>query len=205
MNQTIQQLSLSLTIGLTTIGLATIGLATIGLLAPAQANPILRAKPNTQQVPGCYIEMPNALPRDLNELCMVGKVLGPRPIDMVTDANKDGVPDELALEFDKIERIQTNMYGPGKASPEQIKTGSQQMLEAIRSMNERMPYGESTKSAMRETTQLLSQMASGAFNPVQSRRMGELGVLMRSDPMYGKIEGYYREYNQVKSKAGIRG
>jgi hypothetical protein len=205
MNQIIQQLSLSLTIGLTTIGLTTIGLTTIGGLSPAQANPVLRAKPNTEQVPGCYIEMPNALPRDLNELCMVGKVLGPRPIDILTDANNDGVPDELALEFDKIDRIQKNMYGQGKTSPEQQKAGFQQMVEVMRDMNERMPYGESTKTAMRETTQLLSKMGSGKSGAAEFERMAELQKLMRADPTYGKIDEYYRQYNQVKPRAGIGG
>jgi hypothetical protein len=200
MNQTIQQLSLSLTIGLTTIGFTT-----IGSLTPAQANPVLRAKPNTQQVPGCYIEMPNALPRDLSELCMVGKILGQRSIDMVTDANNDGVPDELALEFDKFDRAQKSMYSAGTSSPEQIKAGSEKLFQALRDMNERMPYGASTKAAMRETTQLLTQMGSGIFSEAQSKRMTELGALMHNDPMYARIEEYHSKYSQVKSKAGIRG
>jgi hypothetical protein len=176
MNQTIGQFTLSIVVALTTI---------LGAIATAQANPIIRAKPNTEQVPGCYIEMPNALPRDLNELCMVGKVLGPRIVDMVTDNDGDGVPDELALELQKFERASRAAYQNGSPEGAQMQRVSQALLD----MNERMPYSDATKTVIRELAALTSVPRSTASEPT-IRRVDQLVNQMRQDPIFQKVDEY---------------
>jgi hypothetical protein len=178
MNQTIGQLTLTLTISL----------ATIGSLAPAQANPILRAKPNTEQVPGCYIEMPNALPRDLSQLCMVGKVLGPRTVDMVTDNDGDGIPDELAMELRQFERVSRAAYQDGTPASAQ----RQRVAQALLNLNARMPYGEATKSVIRELAALTSTPRSQASEP-SIRRFDQLVNQMQQDPIYRQVDEYRKK------------
>jgi hypothetical protein len=178
MNQTIGQFTLSLAIALTPIW----------TIAPAQANPILRAKPNTAQVPGCYIEMPNALPRDLSELCMVGKVLGPRTVDMVTDNDGDGIPDELALELQKFERVSRAAYQGGGPEGAQMQRVSQALLD----MNERMPYGDATKAVIRELAALTSVPRSQASEP-SIRRFDQLVNQMQQDPIYRQVDEYRKK------------
>jgi hypothetical protein len=175
MNQTIGQLTLTLTISL----------ITIGSLAPAQANPILRAKPNTEQVPGCYIEMPNALPRDLSQLCMVGKVLGPRTVDMVTDNDGDGIPDELAMELRQFERVS----GAPSQDGEPASAQRQRVSQALLNLNARMPYSEATKTIIRELAVLTNTPQLQASEP-SLRRFDQLVNQMQQDPIYRKVIEY---------------
>jgi hypothetical protein len=166
--------------------------------------PIVRAGGYVPPTSACYIERPNQLPQNLDEICQMGKPKAKPGIDMRTDRDKDGIPDELATEFRKLDAAMMS----GTGNPAAAAGYQRRLAQALREMNERMPYAETSKAAMREMTQMIESdnfMGGGRSHPqvrkqaeAQFRRMEELNQVMRQDPMFNQIQQYSNRFNQLK-------
>ncbi len=162
------------------------------------AAPIVRPGRNVPQMPVCYGSMPNEAERNLDRLCAMGQPKVKPGIDMVTDQDQDGIPDALAAEFRKLKTAMNSRDIRNDNGLYARRVG-----QALRDLNERMPYSEATKAAMREMSQMLDKQlgpvqgrAKGANQTNEIDRMVELNKQMRQDPMFNKIQEYSDRYDQ---------
>jgi hypothetical protein len=163
------------------------------IASPSQASPPIVRPSGQPQRPSCFIEMPNQAMQNLDGLCVMGKPKPKASIDMVTDQDKDGIPDELAVAFRKLDAIfeQTPPQGQEAAA-------MRQMAQVLRELNERLPYAETTKAAMREMTQMMERGTLGGPNPADSQRFTALDRQMRQDPVFNQIQELNSRYQQLK-------
>ncbi len=162
--------------------------------------PIVRPTSNSvPQLSVCYGSMPNQAIQNLDALCAIGKPKPKLAIDMVTDRDQDGVPDELAAEFRKMDQAMRQIAGMGRReSPEAAQLYARQMANVLREMNERMPYSEATKAVMREIAQITEQKPIGEMPARAEQRLEELGKQMERDPMMKQIQNYYNRFEENK-------
>jgi hypothetical protein len=163
--------------------------------------PIIRTTGTVPQQPSCFIEMPNQAMQNLDGLCQIGKpkTKTRKLLDITTDLNKDGIPDELAAEFRKMDALIENPA----SSPAESIAQQRQMWRNMMDMNERMPYAESTKAAMREMGQLAeanfqANNSQGAGSEAQWQRMSELGRRMDQDPVFRQVQEYSNRFQTQK-------
>jgi hypothetical protein len=158
--------------------------------------PIVRAG-NAPQLSTCYIERPNQLRQNLDALCQMGKPKPKRLIDMTIDRNNDGVPDELAAAFEQIDRVnQTTSKTPAEEMAKQRRT-----IQTMREINERMPYGDAAKAALREMSQYWEQSITNKAGVMSeaSRQRGEaLDRQMNQDPIFKQVQEYSSRFQQLK-------
>jgi hypothetical protein len=188
-------------------GLGAIVAMVIVPISPAMAglrvthSPIVRPSGNVPQMPVCYGSMPNQGERNLDAICLMGQPKVKPGIDMLTDQDQDGVPDALAAEFRKLMAA----MNPGNGIGSNIGEYQRRVGQALRDMNERMPYSEATKASMREMAKLLGNdlggPVRGGANSGGNRmnaleRMEQLNKQMRQDPMFNKVQEYSDRYNQ---------
>jgi hypothetical protein len=165
----------------------------VAIASPSHATPPIVRPSGQPQLPSCFIEMPNQAMQDLNGLCAMGKPQPKAGIDMVTDRDKDGIPDELAAEFRKMDAIFEKTPPPGQEAAAMRRMG-----QTLREMNERMPYSEASKAAMREMSQMLEQGSMNSPNATDRNRMDQLNQQMQKDPMFQKIQELNNRYQQLK-------
>jgi hypothetical protein len=168
------------------------------IASPSQATPPILRPSGQPQRPSCFIEMPNQAMQNLDGLCVMGKPKPKAGIDMVTDRDKDGIPDELAAEFRKMDAIFDKTPPPGQEA-----AAMRQMLQTLREMNERLPYSEASKAAMREMTQILERNGMNSFNRSDDKRMDQLNQQMQKDPMFNKIQELNNRYQALKYERNI--
>jgi hypothetical protein len=181
------------------VGIA-IGAGILGRATSVDATlPVIRVTGAVPQTPSCFVEMPNQTLQNLDGLCQVGKPKAKRMMDLTTDLDRDGIPDELMVEFRKLDAI---MQSPPGSSPAAGVVQMRQMMQAILALNERLPYAEATKEAMREMTKMMeadfqgSPQASG--DKARWQRMDTLQNQMNQDPMFKKFEEYSSRFHEKK-------
>jgi hypothetical protein len=170
-------------------------------LSHAATPPIVRPTGSPQR-PLCFVEMPNQAMQDLDSLCGMGK---PKPlagIDLVTDRDKDGVPDELAAEFRKMDDLMDRRAN----SPAERMAMMRQAMQAMQAMSERLPYAPATQSAIREGVKLFLDEGFGTApprsrsNPGNYERFDQLNRQMQQDPVYQQVEQYRNRFMELKFK-----
>ena len=95
---------------------------------------------------------------------------GAPTIDLQTDANRDGIPDALAAEVDRVAR-----------SPDK--------LAAIAELVKRLPYAPETRALQERAAQLQARLARAQDDQEAQRILGELrslGEQMMADPNYAR-------------------
>jgi hypothetical protein len=113
------------------------GLAPIAAIAKPST---IQNNPSQVQQPDCYIEFSNRSVQDLSTLC--GKSAAPTKgmIDMNMDRNQDGMPDELMMEFQKLDKVLKVKPSQARNAQEELSNYQRQVRQTIANANERLPY-----------------------------------------------------------------
>jgi hypothetical protein len=169
-------------------------------LGHAATPPIVRPT-GAPQRPICFVEMPNQAMQDLDGLCGMGKPKPQAGIDMVTDRDKDGIPDELAGEFRKVDAIMNRRTN----SPAERLAQMRQAMQAMQAMSERLPYAPATKAAMREGVKLFVEGLTAdnprsRSNQATYERLDQLTRQMEQDPAYKQVEQYRNQFSLSQFK-----
>ncbi len=177
---------------------------TIGLVSPVLAQtapPIVRANGLTKQIPLCYIETTNSGRQNLDAACLMGKVPDTGTIDMVTDRDKDGVPDELAAFFKQLD-------GFGKLSdkPDVRAAEVAQAHKVMKAFARRTPLAPNLKANFNEIVDTMFELAkvpprSTTLSPQLTQRMERMNQVMKKlnqDPFMQKMSAYSSRYYQNK-------
>ncbi len=179
---------------------------TIGLASPVLAQiapPVVRANGSTKQIPLCYIETTNSGRQNLDAACLMGKVPDAGTIDMVTDRDKDGVPDELTAFFKQLD-------GFGKLSdkPDVRAAEVAQAHKVMKAFAQRTPLAPNLKANFNEMVDTMYELAkvpprSTTISPALTQRMQRMEQVMKKlnqDPFMQKMSEYSSRYYQNKYK-----
>jgi hypothetical protein len=178
---------------------------TIGLARPVLAKsapPVVRASGFTKQIPSCYIETTSSGFQNLDAACLMGKVPDSGTIDMVTDRDKDGVPDELAAFFKQMDGVEHNLSD----KPEARAAQAAQALKVMKAFARRAPLAPELKANFNEMVDIMYAAAkvppgSMAMSPQLSQRMERMDQVMQKlnkDPFMQKVNEYSSLYNRNK-------
>jgi hypothetical protein len=196
---------------------------TIGFVSPGQAAsvpPVIRANGFTKQVPSCYIETTSSGFQNLDAACLMGKVPDSGTIDMVTDRDKDGVPDELQLYFKEMDAMGSVSADKNPAAQLAKAERAAKMLQRFA---QRAPVAPNLKAGLNEAAGLFSEMArisvpmrGNAPSPDTLQKMQQLSARMdrmnktmsdlNKDPFMQKVTEYANIYgqNQAKQRNSLR-
>jgi hypothetical protein len=185
----------------------------IGLAGAANAAtplpPVIRPSATTKQMPVCYLESTQSGFRNLDAACLMGKVPELAALDMVTDRDKDGVPDDLVPYFRQMDRLS---QGDGK-SPQAQQAMLGQFQKSMDNFAQRAPLTPASKADVQAMSQILSgitQMmarnpkanAEQQFNTpqmaAQGMKMNQIMQRLSKDPFMQKVSGYASRYQQNK-------
>jgi hypothetical protein len=184
---------------------------TIAFASPAIAQssaPVIRANGFTKQVPSCYIETTNSGIQNLDATCLMGKAPDPKLLDMVTDRDKDGVPDDLAVFFDRMSAINR----VSSRGPEGAELQAAQIKKMFQELGQRAPVSPETRRNLNELADASSVLGKmGGFgsrnSPAQQKqlmqqfeRFSQLSQQLEKDPFMKKMNEYSRLYERGKAK-----
>jgi hypothetical protein len=186
----------------------------IALTAPVSAKPappVIRASGFTPQVPLCYIETTNSGFQNLDTACLMGKDRGAGTIDMVTDRDKDGVPDALVPFFQEMDK-----FGDlaSAATPQARQALMGKMQKSMNNFAERSPLSPALKADFKTMIGALSTIAS--ITPSQpgssasQRQLAQINAAatnldtsmrrLQKDPFMKQVEQYSSRYQENKYK-----
>jgi hypothetical protein len=176
----------------------------IGLASPVLAKsapPVIRVTGFTPQVPLCYIEMTNSGRQNLDAACLMGKVPDAGTIDMVTDRDKDGVPDELTAFFKQMDGF-SNLSD----KPEVREAQAAQAYKVMKAFAQRTPLAPVLKANFNEMVDTMYAIAkvppgSTPSSPQLTQRMQRMDQAMEKlnqDPFMQKVREYSNRYDQNK-------
>ncbi len=182
----------------------------IALASPAIAQtapPVVRANGFTKQVPSCYIETTNNGFQNLDAACFMGKVPDPKMLDMVTDRDNDGVPDDLAAFFQRtsdLRKVSSNRL-------EGREFQANQMKAMLQELGQRAPVSPETRKNLNELANITSVFAkAGAGNrpsPAEEKqllkqfeRLSQISKQLEKDPFMKKMDEYSRIYARRKGQ-----
>jgi hypothetical protein len=184
----------------------------IALSPPALAQPappVVRASGFTKQVPLCYIETQNSGFQSLDTACLMGKDLGAGTIDMVTDRDKDGVPDALVPFFQEMDK-----FGDlaSAATPQARQALMGKMQKTMNDFAQRSPLSPALKADFKRVVGALSTLAG--ITPAQpgsspsQRQLAQINAAaatldtsmrrLQKDPFMKQVEQYSSRYQQNK-------
>jgi hypothetical protein len=190
---------------------------TIALASPAIAQPpvpVVRANGVTQQVPSCYIETTNSGFQNLDAACLMGKVADSGTIDMVTDRDKDGIPDELQVYFKQMDAM-SNISSEQDPAVQRAK--AEQSAKLFQRFAQRAPVAPAMKAGLKEVASIFGEMSrispSGpgqASSPEAMQKIQQLSTRMQRmdktmsalgrDPFMQKMAEYASVYSQRQSQ-----
>lgn len=177
---------------------------TIGLANPVLAKtapPVVRASGFTKQIPLCYIETTNSGLQNLDAACLMGKLPESSTIDMVTDRDKDGVPDELTAFFKQMDGLSSL-----SDKPEVRATQAAQAYKVMQAFAQRTPLAPDLKANFNEMVNTMYAIAkvppgSTTIAPQLSKQMERMEQVMKKlnqDPFMQKLTEYSSRYYQNK-------
>jgi hypothetical protein len=180
--------------GLGVLGLAVEGLAIVGLAvgpAIAATPPVVRAKSGMSQEPLCYIDRLDAGRQNLDATCLMGKPKGPKPFDMTTDRNGDGVPDDIDDFMTRMEALQGGTRDAAAAT---------QMAQLFKELAERSPLSPDQKASLVEVGNAFRDLTPNRVNepPEQSiarnvqafERIGKAMEKVQNTPFMQKMNEF---------------
>jgi hypothetical protein len=190
---------------------------TIALASPAIAQPpvpVVRANGFTKQVPSCYIETTGGGFQNLDANCLMGKVPDSGTVDMVTDRDKDGIPDELQVYFKQLEAMGTIS---SEKNPTVQRAKAEQAVKLLQRFAQRAPVAPQMRAGLNEAANVFGEMARiGSFEPGKtpspaamqkmqqlSARMDRMNKTMSDlsrDPFMQKVAEYANVYAQSRFK-----
>jgi hypothetical protein len=192
-------------------GLVSAGLMGFASGAIAQPSaPVVRANGFTKQVPSCYIETTGNGFQNLDAACLMGKVPDSGTVDMVTDRDKDGIPDELQVYFKQMDAM-------GSISSEQDpavqRAKAEQSAKLFQQFAQRAPVAPQMKAGLKEVASIFGEMSrispSGPgkdLSPEAMQRVQQLSTRMQRmektmsnlsrDPFMQKVAEYANVYGQ---------
>jgi hypothetical protein len=185
------------------LGFLVVG-CTIGLANPVLAKtapPVVRASGLTKQIPLCYIETTNSGLQNLDAACLMGKLPESSTIDMVTDRDKDGVPDELTAFFKQMDGF-NNLSGDPKTRAAQAA----QAHKVMQAFAQRTPLAPNLKANFNEMVDTMYAVAkvppgSTTISPQLTKQMDRMDQVMKKlnqDPFMQKVSEYSSRYYQNK-------
>jgi hypothetical protein len=183
---------------------------TIAFASPAIAQssaPVIRANGFTKQVPSCYIETTNSGLQNLDAACLMGKAPDPKLLDMVTDRDNDGVPDDLAVFFDRMHAINR----VSSSGPDRQEFQAAQIKKMFQELGQRAPVSPETRRNLNEladASSVFGKMGLGNRNsPAQQKqlmqqfeRFSQLSMQLEKDPFMKKMNEYSRLYDRGRAK-----
>jgi hypothetical protein len=153
--------------------------------------PVIRANPNAVQNPVCYAEMTSQGRLDLNSLCEMSKPKGPAMLDIITDRDKDGIPDDLMVPFQQFRDLERSAMN----ATDDPSRGFAKFAQGFEDLNARIPYVPATATAIRELTQLMRQYKPDGNNAAQlDTRARALSEQLDKDPTYVRMRNLYQEF-----------
>ncbi len=176
--------------------------------AGATVPPVVRANAAVKQISLCYIEMPGIGWQNLDNLCFTGKDMSrSRPIDMVTDRDGDGIPDDLTTFF---QRMDEGMNLPTDASPATQQAEAEKLRQVLKEFAERAPIDTNVKAAFKKMADIMYTVAeSAAKEPSkaqlqqwesQSKSMDQITEILDRDPFMQGMQKYWNKYEELKYK-----
>ncbi len=191
----------------------------IALANPAIAQPpvpVVRANGFTKQVPSCYIETTNSGFQNLDAACLMGKVPDSGTIDMVTDRDKDGIPDELQTYFKTLDGMSSIS---SERDPAVQRAKSEQAVKMLQRFAQRAPVAPQMRAGLNEAANIFGEMARiGSFgggkepSPAAMQKMQQLSARMNRmnktmsdlsrDPFMQKVAEYANVYSRNQFKRG---
>ncbi|MBE9029904.1 hypothetical protein IQ266_09210 [filamentous cyanobacterium LEGE 11480] len=165
--------------------------------------PVVRAPANVPQLPLCYIEMPNQQRLSLNDACFMGKQMArSRLFDLVTDLDKDGVPDELAGFFERMDRAMNMSLN---ATPEARLAQAAQQREIFKEFARRAPVAADIKAALNQMAEMMYQSAKLTREPSAAQRqefaqMDQVMKKVQNDPFMKTVDAYSDKYRTNRLK-----
>jgi hypothetical protein len=186
---------------------------TIAIVSPAIAQPpvpVVRANGFTKQVPSCYIETSGGGFQNLDAACLMGKVPDSGTIDMVTDRDKDGIPDELQVYFKQLDAMSSIS---AEQDPTVQRAKAEQSVKLFQRFAQRAPVNPKMKAGLKEVASIFGEMSrigpfgsKQASTPEAMQRIQQLSTRMQRmdktmselgrDPFMQKVAEYANVYDQ---------
>jgi hypothetical protein len=193
----------------------------IGLAGAANAAtplpPVIRPSATTKQMPVCYIESTQSGFRNLDAACLMGKGPELAALDMVTDRDQDGVPDDLVPFFRQMDRL--SLIGSSRSSPQAEQAMVEQFQKNMNNFAQRAPLSPATKADIQEFGKMMGGFAqmTSRYSPnnrssqspqadaqfqaqfqAQSLKMGQIMQRLSKDPVMQQVNAYASRYQQNK-------